>query len=512
MKIEFRRRLGMLGLAASMYCTACGNSPPAVDVGATEAVPAGNLFVGQKPVYAYLDSGSGGSWIFTTITESDLQPGSGYLVRLNDLAPAFDTRLAECTPQAYPLNHKCSPTHPFREKAVGVIGKIISGGIAAGTAGKVTDFSRNYKTSFDEAEFNQAVDEALINTGLNSERQQLLTTLERYETLQSKGRRELEALSRHANSTYRDTNAIAVTVQPTLNGLLPYYTRDIDFRSLVEIVPRVDSSQAPATLNAKPLLPCDARSCVTTARNALASLETDLASAKAAILAADARDSTTYDIRCDATTWNGYSLTLECPEQARLDASGAMVVPLTVNILSRDFEGLYPDFVLADERMRVTISGSTVNFSNLTNNYVAVMAETVYYNSQVQTAASRINLAPGVSVSHPMKDFVSPAIGIESSFRQMTPDKAAAASFRFGFATKYRVAGQADEFTLYDVRTFNVGCTISNRIEFGSCSETVAATREIPEASPLYKNEAATDTSDADEKETADTALPEVKQ
>jgi hypothetical protein len=51
----------------------------------------------------------------------------------------------------------------------------------------------------------------------------------------------------------------------------------------------------------------------------------------------------------------------------------------------------------------------------------------------------------------------------------MTPDKAAGATFRFGVAAKYRVAGQPEEFTLYDMRTFNVGCTISNRIEFGSC-------------------------------------------
>jgi hypothetical protein len=510
MTSKSRRPLGMLGLAAAMYCTACGNSPAEDGPAAQESVPTGSYFFGQKPVYAYLDSGSGGSWIFTTITESDLQPGSGYLVRLNDLAPAFDTRLAECTPQAYPLNHKCSPTHPFRKKEVGVLGKIISGGIAAGTAGKVTDFSRNYKTSFDEAEFNQAVDEALVNTGLDAERQQLLATLEQYATLQSEGRQELETLSQKVNSSYHDTHAIAVTVEPTVTGLLAYYTNDIDFRSLVEIVPRVDGSQAPAALDPKPLLPCDARSCVTTARNALASLEADLASAKRAILAADARDSATYDVRCAATTRSGYLFTLECPDQAQLDSSGTMIVPLTVNILSRDFEGLYPDFVLADERLRVSISGSTVNFSNLTNNYLAVTAETVYYNSQVQTAASRINLAPGVSVSREMSEFVSPAIDIESSFRQMTPDKAAAASFRFGFATKYRVAGQADEYTLYDLRPFNVGCTINNRIEFGSCKETTSTAKEDPE--PLDQNEQATDEPGTEQLGPPEPALPDSNQ
>ena len=461
----------MVALAATMFCAACGNSPPAKDATIQEPVIAGNYFVGEKPIYAYLNSGSGGSWVFGTITESDLEPASGYLVRLNDLAPAFDTRLAECTPQAYPLNHKCSLTHPFRIKEVGVIGKIISGGIAAGTAGKVTDISRNYKTSFDEATFNQAVDEALVNTGLDSERKQFLTTLEDFAAVATAARQELEALANQANNSYLDTGAISIIVQPDLQGLTTYYTNDIDFRSLIEIVPRLESSLAPASLNAAPLLPCDARNCAATVRNALLSLKADVANAKSAILSTSSRTSATYDIRCPAMTQKGYLFTLECPELVRRDASGAMVIPLTVNILSRDFEDVYPDFVLADERLRVSISGSTVNFSNLTGNYLAVMAQTVYYNSQVQTSSTRINLAPDVSFSRQISDFVSPPIGIESSFRQMTPDKAAAASFRFGFATKYRVAGQADEFTLYDMREFNVGCTIDNRIEFGACTD-----------------------------------------
>ena len=130
---------------------------------------------------------------------------------------------------------------------------------------------------------------------------------------------------------------------------------------------------------------------------------------------------------------------------------------------------------MADERLHVSIAGSTVNFHNLTTDYLAINAQSVYYNSQVQTSSISIDLAPGVAVSRPISEFVSPAIGIESSFRQMTPDKAARSSFRFGFATKYRVAGRPDSFTLYDIRTFNVGCTISNRIEFGACTETTAA-------------------------------------
>jgi hypothetical protein len=69
---------------------------------------------------------------------------------------------------------------------------------------------------------------------------------------------------------------------------------------------------------------------------------------------------------------------------------------------------------------------------------------------------------------------VSPAINIESNYRQMTPDKAYGASFRFGFAANYRLAGAGNDTTLHDVRNFNVGCSIGNRIRPGSCMQTPA--------------------------------------
>jgi hypothetical protein len=469
MKMHTRCQLLAIALGTALYCTACGSSTSKSETEPPKAVPAGNYYIGNKPVYAYLDTGSGGSWIFTTVTESDLQPASGYVVRLNDLAPAFDIRMAECEPQVYPSNHKCSPTHPFREKRVGVIDKIISGGIAAGTAGKVTDFSRNYETFFDEAEFNQAVDEALINTGLDKERQQFIATLDEYSMTLAGAQLELEALAQEASNFILDTSSLPLKLQPTVTGLTAYYTYDIDFLSLVEISPQQTSNTMPGSLDAKAILPCDARNCSVSARNAMASLQENIFDARSAIHSAKSADSPIYDVRCNATTQNGYLFDLQCPEQVQRKGSESIVVPLAVNIMSRDFLGLFPDFLLTDERLSVSISGKSVEFRNLTDRYLSVTAQTLYYNSQVHTAASRIDLAPGVVVNRAISDLVSPAIAIESDYRQMTPDKAAGATFRFGVAAKYRVAGQPEEFTLYDMRTFNVGCTISNRIEFGSC-------------------------------------------
>jgi hypothetical protein len=54
----------------------------------------------------------------------------------------------------------------------------------------------------------------------------------------------------------------------------------------------------------------------------------------------------------------------------------------------------------------------------------------------------------------------------------MTPDKAENTSFRFGFAANYRVAGEASDATLHEVRMFNVACAIRNRVKPGSCRET----------------------------------------
>jgi len=95
---------------------ACSSTPQQEPVEAAATSPAGGFFVGARPVYAHLVNERGGSWVFTTVTASDASTDSGYLVRLNDLTPAFDTRAAECTPQVYPASHRCSPLHPFRDK------------------------------------------------------------------------------------------------------------------------------------------------------------------------------------------------------------------------------------------------------------------------------------------------------------------------------------------------------------------------------------------------------------
>ncbi len=461
-----------------VFLAGCGSSPPQQATIETQSVEPSNYYVGKDAVYAVLTSGSAGSWVFGEVTESDLPPEKGFLVRLNDLAPAFDIRLAECQPQAYSANHKCNPVHPFRDKDVGVISKIINGGIAAGTAGKVTDVARTYKTTFNEAAFNQAVDEALVNSGLDRDRQELLNALDNYVTMFRDSRATLNELKRTADETYRDTSTVELDIQPRLSGLTEYFTNDLNYRELVELVPISGADKARNELKEAKLLPCNARECVRKARRAMASIQADVEKSKRQL---QSSPNDAYAVRCSKTTHAGYLFRMQCPEEITRLPTGSAPLPLELELLARDFDGLYPEIELNDENLAITIADSELSFTNKTSDYLSITAQTVYYNSQIQTTARPISLAPGAVVKRPVSEFVSPAIHIESNYRQMTPDKADSATFQFGFAAKYRGARDSDETTLFDKREFNVGCVIRDRIGAGPCDASSAENLQVTE-------------------------------
>ena len=460
--------LGMLGAA-------CSSNPQQETPAAADAAPQGSYFTGARPVYAHLVNERGGSWVFTTVTASDAPIDSGFLVRLNDLAPAFDTRAAECTPQVYPSQHRCSPLHPFRDKDSGMLDKIINGSIAVGTAGKVTDISQTYETTFDESAFNQAVDEALINSGLDGQRRRLIALLDTYDSEAASAGAELSDMTRQLSATRQDSTRVELDVQPHIDGLTGYYEGDIDFVELVELTPVADGEVPSVRLDREPALPCDARHCLATAEAALAALRRDIRAHEDRLAAMMAPGARIYDVRCDDAVHGQYLLALSCPEQVTASADGPVELPLAVTVLSRDFDELYPSFDLADERLRVRIDRDSVKFTNATDHYITLTAQTIYYNSSVNTTSLPIEIPPGISVTRAIDEFVSPSILIESSYRRMTPDKAAGASFQFGVAVRYRVASDPDEKTLHHVQAFNVGCVIDNRVTPGSCSPSMAA-------------------------------------
>ena len=453
---------------------ACSSNPQQEPVASADVAPQGSYFTGTRPVYAHLVNERGGSWVFTTVTASDAPIDTGFLVRLNDLAPAFDTRAAECTPQVYPALHRCSPLHPFRDKDSGMLDKIINGSIAVGTAGKVTDITQTYETTFDESAFNRAVDEALINSGLGDQRRRLISLLDAYDKEAASAGAELSDMSQQLTATRQDSNRVELDVQPSIEGLTGYYEGDIDFAELVELTLIGDGDVPAVNLDKQPALPCDARHCLATAEAALSALRLDIRSHEDRLAAMMTPGARIYGVRCEDAVHGQYLLALSCPEQVTASGDGAVELPLSVTILSRDFDELYPSFDLADERLRVRVDRGSVQFTNTTDDFITLTAQTIYYNSIVNTTALPIEVPPGISVARGIDEFVSPSILIESSYRRMTPDKAAGASFQFGVAVRYRVASDPDEKTLHHVQAFNVGCVIDNRVNPGSCVPTIA--------------------------------------
>jgi hypothetical protein len=286
---------------------------------------------------------------------------------------------------------------------------------------------------------------------------------------------ELQAAAKEMQEVRASADRVELDIRPTIGGLVEYYQGDIDFAQLVDLEVADDAPPPVKKIETTAILPCDARKCVAAAEAALAALRRDLQLNREHFAAGTRPYSRVYDVRCDMVGYGGYLLQAECPAQIVVIDDQAVKLPIDVTILSRDFEGLYPGFDVADPHLRIDIDGQTVTFFNTTNEYLTLSAQTVYYNSQVHTTAEPIDIPPGIAVRRDIQDFVSQSIDIESSYRQMTPDKAAGASFQFGFAVRYRLASRPDEQTLHNLSTFNVGCVIKNQVRPGSCrTETVA--------------------------------------
>ena len=286
-------------------------------------------------------------------------------------------------------------------------------------------------------------------------------------------------MTQHVSATRSSVNRVELDIQPSIGGLTEYYQHDIDFAQLVDLE-LADGTDLPAVvLQENTVLPCDARQCTARAESALATLQQDIAAHKEGLSAAMLPDARTYDVRCADGAIDSYLLTVTCPAQVVAAGNEPVILPIGVTLLSRDFDRLYPDFDLVDDHLHVSIDDQSVTFSNATDEYITLTAQTVFYNSQAHTTSFAIDVPPGVSVTRSMSEFVSQPIDIESSYQQMTPDKAAGASFRFGFAVRYRIASRPDEQTLHAQHNFNVGCAIDNQIRPGSCRSEAAAKNSV---------------------------------
>lgn len=476
---------------ASVLCVAgCAATtpPPVAAPEQSGTVTQSALFVGKTPIYAQLKRNGDSGWTFGVVTGETPSEG-GFFVRLNDLAPTFDTRTAECAPQPYRDDDRCSPNNPFRNKLVGVMGKLVNSGIAAGTGGKVSGIARSYTTEFDAAAFTAAVDEALLNSRLDSGRRELIAGLEGLSSERAARDDELQSLIEDSERDYRAGRG-QVEVAITVTGLTDYYSNDLVARQLVEVKPRsldpardlLDELRARSQVS---LLPCEASECLQQLRAATTTLgPRHLAQIKSLQGLIDELTSG-YDVLCPAREQGAYTFTLACPDEVLRTTQGPAMLPITVEIFARTFEDLVPAFVIENEDIVLRTEGEDLIIANTTNAFLEVQSIALHYNSKVNTTSGltqQLDLAPGQSIRAPIDRFASPAIATDARYAYMTPDKASRSQFSFGLAVKYSREDRDELVTLYDESVFDVSCAIENRLRPGSCRQ--ASPRTAQDVAP----------------------------
>jgi hypothetical protein len=441
-----------------------------------------NIYIGKDPVYAALVRRGDGEWTFSKITSSNTEPDSGYLVRLNDLSPAFDIRRAECEPRPYRENDRCNPLNPFRERDMGVVGKIVDTGISAGTGGKLSGMSRSYSTEFDNLAFNAAVDQALLMTGVDDNRLALINGLSAIQEKVAAHEAEVATLRGQVLRQYELDKEENIKFDPHISGLVQYYSHDLNPAEFIGIRTNVSASTTlPGDTTDISVLPCEAPDCMKELNAAVASLDQRHAARLEALQADLFRQTDAYVVDCSATEHAGYHFVLHCPEKLARNQDGLILLPVDIEILSRDFDYLFPEFSEENRELSVAVYQGSLVLKNKTDEFVDVQSVSIYYNSQISTETllgQRLNLAPFQYTEIPVSELVSPSIEVESRHTNMTPDKASRTSFSFGLAVKYSLNDRDSIQTLYGMNEFNLQCAIQSRLQPGSCRESLTKDSE----------------------------------
>ena len=462
---------------ASVAIAACASGEPE-----SAPPPALNYAHGDQAVYALLVKDGDGQFTFREVSDQHYEPDKGYLVRLNDLSPAFDSRAVECRGEPTAENDKCNDKGDFRSKRHGVVSALITGSKAVSSAGaSLAESNAPYVTEFDAAEFNRAVDDALRATGLDVARTSLLEDLDRLRVHRDAFAGEAAALHQRYVDDYRRDLSRAMNLVPTIDGATEYYDPDTRFDSLFELEPNRIAGPAEAAADTE-VLPCEASRCAAEAAAALGSLQREQAAALRRLETTLKEQTSVYRMRCDASRHAGYNLDLDCPRSVPRSTSPPVDVPVRVTVLSRDFEHLYPDFEHADDNLRIDFDGRELTLSNLAESYLEVKSVSVYYNSKINTVSPlepSLELAPGAHARVSIDRFVSRPIRIEARYSGITADKARRASLQFGFAVKYSLTQRDVEQTLYRAATYGLDCAIRNRLTPGSCKRPEAEGEEI---------------------------------
>jgi hypothetical protein len=475
---RFRSISAILVMMGVALLSACASKEPVV-----RPVQHENIYVGKDPLYAAVVRRGDGQWTFSKVTSSNTEPENGYLVRLNDLSPAFDIRRAECEPRPYRENDRCNPLNPFRERDMGVVGKIVDTGISAGTGGKLSGMSRSYSTEFDHLAFNAAVDQALLLTGLDDNRLAVMNGLATFGEKAAAQDAEIESLKAQMLRQYELDKEENIKIDARISGLIEYYSDDLDPSQFVDV--RTDGASTVLTAAETPepaILPCDASACIGQVNAAIAKLDQRHEARLEALRSELRRQTEAYVVDCSAAGHSGYHFVLHCPDRLARNQDGLILLPVEVEILSRDFEYLFPEFSEENQELSASVFQGRLIVKNRTGEFVDVQSVSIYYNSKISTRSdlgSRLDLAPFQYTDVPVAELVSPTIAIESRYTNMTPDKASRTDFSFGLAIKYSLRNRDAVATLYGMSDFNVQCAIESRLRPGSCQHQMTQEKDV---------------------------------
>jgi hypothetical protein len=293
---------------------------------------------------------------------------------------------------------------------------------------------------------------------------------------------EVETLKGQMLRQYELDKEQNIKIDARVSGLIQYYSNDLDPVQFVEV--RADQSSVISQsreMDNVSILPCDASECLHKLNTARATVEQKHVARLESLQADLRRQTDAYVVDCSATEHAGYHFDLHCPEKLARNQDGLILLPVDVEILSRDFEYLFPEFSEENDELSAAVFQGKLILRNKTSEFVDVQSVSIYYNSQISTKSglgSRLNLAPFQYTEVPVAELVTPAIAIESRHTNMTPDKASRSTLSFGLAIKYSLRDRDSIATLYGMSDFNLQCAIESRLQPGACRPETAEDSE----------------------------------
>jgi len=182
---------------------------------------------------------------------------------------------------------------------------------------------------------------------------------------------------------------------------------------------------------------------------------------------AAAADGFALGLKCGPLKSGPYSMRLSCPETVRgSELSAGRKVPLDVLVQSYEPGDLSPAYANADNTLRIHAEGAEVQLENLTGAYLEVRELSCYAEGEIFTrrwaANDSLTLPPQSQLKPPLQraEVCRDAVAAKLRLGALRAADVQGQSLRFGFAVKYRKAGETADRTLFLQRSYRLDALI----------------------------------------------------